>query len=69
MILAIILTKPIQPIKEIRSNVWMEEKMKLIMAPMTTKATVQVALLVMALRATENDKRPAPAIATCSSWD
>jgi hypothetical protein len=67
MILAIILTKPTQPIHDILSRVWMEEKAKLITAPTTTKATVQVALLVMALRATEKDKRPAPAIATCSS--
>jgi len=38
------------------------------MAPTTTNTTVQVAFSVMALRATENDKRPAPAMATCSSW-
>lgn len=62
-----ILAKPTQPTHDILSRVWMDENPKLRMAPITTNATVQVAFSVMALRATENDKRPAPAIATCSS--
>lgn len=64
-----ILTSPTQPIHEIRSRVWMEENPKSSIAPTTTNTTVQVPCSEMAFKATENERRPAPAMATCSSYD
>ena len=61
-------TRPTQPSHEIRSRVWIEEMTPTMTAPRMAQATVQVACSVMVLKATEMDRKPAPAVATTSIW-
>jgi hypothetical protein len=55
--------RPIHPMKEILSSVWIEDTRKLRIAATRTKTTVQVPWVLSALSAVENPMRPAPAMA------
>ena len=56
-------TTPTQPIQEILSRVWILDTKKAMIAPTTTKTTVQVPCTVIAFIAIENDSIPEPAMA------